>query len=134
MRFILFFSFLILNTVSVDAQNIRISEDSEVTRVMDQAAATNRMTGTVSGWRIQLLATTDRLKMEKAKEEFMQKHPQISIDWVHSSPYYKLFAGAFSSKLEASRTLNVIKRDYPGAFPAKSKNIKPGELVGIRYN
>lgn len=116
------------------AQNIVVQEDSEVSRVMDQYGATNRMTYAVNGWRIQLLATTDRIKMERTKEEFLQKYPDISVDWIHSSPYYKLLAGAFASKIEAARVLHLVKKDYPSAFPSKSRTIKPGEFVGLRYN
>ncbi len=134
MRFIILIFFSVLVFSESQAQNIMVNKDPEVARVMDQYGATNRMTGFTSGWRVQLLATTDRMKMEKAKEDFLLKYPQISVDFVHSSPYYKLLAGAFRSKLEASRIVHQVKRDYPSAFPTKSKNIRPGELVGIRYN
>jgi len=114
----------------ISAQNIRVVKDSEVSRVMDQYGATNRMNGTISGWRIQLLSTTDRGKMEMAKEEFMVAHPFIPIDFIHASPYYKLLAGAFATKLDTYRVLHQIKRDFPSAYPAQDKNIRVGELIG----
>ncbi len=134
MRLFIVVSWFCIVAISTNAQNITINENAEITRVMDQYAANNRMTEFVPGWRIQILATTDRVKMEKVKADFLRMYPYIPIDWVHSSPYYKLLAGAFSSKLEAARILHTVKKDYPSAFPAQDKKIRPGELVGLRYN
>ncbi len=123
---ILFFA---LMSIMLNAQSVYISEDPLVTRMIQQYVEINRSTEAVSGWRIQLMATTDRSKMEKAKKEFLQKYPQINIDWIHSKPYYKLRAGAFATKLEATALLYIIKKDYPSAYPAKDNNINPIELI-----
>jgi len=91
----------------------------------------NRTTTGVEGWRIQLVATTDRRKMEQDRQTFMQNYPDISVDWTHEKPYYRLRAGAFRTKLEALRTIQKLKRDYPSAFPAKDNQILPKEFVKL---
>ncbi len=85
--------------------------------------------GTISGWRIQLLATTDRQKMERELQRFRSLYPSLLANWVHSQPYYKIRVGAFETKLDALRILHLIKQDYPGAYVTIDHAIRPEELV-----
>lgn len=119
----------LLSVSTLSAQNIHVDEEYDVSRMMLRFVELNKMSTAVSGWRIQLVATTDRRKMERDREVFMRRHPDISIDWQHAKPYYRLRAGAFQTKLEAIRVLHLLKRDYPSAFPAKDSNINPKEFV-----
>ena len=111
------------------AQGVVIKEDYLVKRLMERYVELNRNGKGIVGWRIQLLATSDRRKMEKAKESFQQKYPTIPVTWVHASPYYKLRAGAYESKLDAIRILQNLKPDFPSAYPAKDNNINPVEFL-----
>ena len=108
---------------------ILVNEEPEITNLMDRFTTINQTTYTVEGWRIQLLATTDRSKVESAKRQFQTLYPNIFVDWTHSKPYYKLRAGAYGSKLEATRMLYVMKKDYPTAYPAKDDTIRPIDLL-----
>ncbi len=108
---------------------VNISSDAKISKMMERFAEINKSTTTIEGWRIQLLATTDRQKVESAKYEFQSYYPNISVDWTHSRPYYKLRAGAFASKLEAIRMLYVLKQDYPTAYPTRDDTIRPEELI-----
>jgi hypothetical protein len=38
--------------------------------------------------------------------------------------------GAFSTRLEAQRLLNILKPDYPGAYLVADNQMKPAELLG----
>ena len=73
----------------------------------------NKSTYQIDGWRIQIMATTDRRKMEEAKSDFLANYPNISVDWTHSKPYYRLRAGAFTSKLGSRKTFAQIERRLP---------------------
>ncbi len=106
-------------------------EDYEISQMMDKFMFDNKATQRVSGWRIQILATTDRRKMEEEQRKFMAKYPEIAVDWIHAKPYYKLKAGAFATKSQALPVLHRIKADFPGAFPTKDNSISPRELVGL---
>lgn len=108
---------------------ITVSAQPGIEALMNQFARLNKNTPTVEGWRIQLLATTDRQEMESALNRFRVLYPSISVDWVHSKPYYKIYAGAFESKLDALRILYILKRDFPGAYPAMDNTIRPSELM-----
>lgn len=126
------FSILVLvfiTQIAVAQGTVKVTEEPEISNLMDRFLAINESTFTVDGWRIQLLATADRSKVENAKRRFQTLYPNIYVDWTHSKPYYKLRAGAFGSKLEATRMLYVLKKDYPTAYPAKDNTIRPIDLL-----
>lgn len=126
----LLISLLFFLNFSAKAQgNVSIVANSKITKMMDRFVQINQSKSFIEGWRIQLLATSDRQRVESAKLRFQTLYPNIYADWKHSAPYYKLRAGAFASKLEAIRMLYVLKRDYPSAYPAKDNSIRPSELV-----
>ena len=112
-------------------QSILVKETPGITKLVEKHIEINRLTETIDGWRIQLFATTDRSKIEGARGTFINRYPNIPVDWVHASPWYRLRAGAFSTKLDATRTLNSLKIYYPDAYLAKDK-IKTSELLNSR--
>ena len=126
---LLFILIFLEGVLFVNAQNVTIKEDFPIAKMMDTFIAKNKSTYQIEGWRIQIMATTDRIKMEEAKSQFLANYPEISIDWTHSKPYYRLRAGAFTTKLEAMRLLYKLKENYPSAYPAKDFNINPQELI-----
>ena len=112
----------------INAQ-VSISEDGAVRQLFDRYVANNKSSELVTGYRIQLIATTDRMKMEAEMERFVETYPQMSVDWIHSKPYYKLRVGAYATKLEAFPALYTIKKDFPGAYLAKDNAINVKELA-----
>ena len=103
--------------------------DPAVDRLMKTFVENNRKEATVKGWRIQILATTDRQRVENALYQFRQFYPNLSADWIHAKPYYKLRAGAFTSRRDALATLSVVKVDYPAAYLVQDNKIKAEELL-----
>lgn len=124
---ILFFAL----THSIICQSVLVRESFAITQLIEKHIELNRATQTIDGWRIQLFATTDRSKLEGAKGTFINRYPNIPIDWVHASPWYRLRAGAYATKLEATRMLNSLKIYYPDAYLTKDK-IKPSELLNSK--
>jgi len=118
-------------TSSAFSQNVIIKETPGITQLVEKHIELNRATLTIDGWRIQLFATTDRSKLEGARGTFINRYPNMPVDWVHASPWYRLRAGAFATKLDATRTLNSLKIYYPDAYLAKDK-IKTSELLNAR--
>jgi SPOR domain len=114
--------------VQTKAQGISINEDPTITRMMETYANNNKAAQVIEGFRIQLTATTDRAKMDGTVTAFKAKYPGIFVDWSHAKPYYKVKAGAFTSKANAERYLKSIKLDYPEAFIVSEK-VKATELT-----
>jgi len=121
----------VLMTMSfgISAQ-VNINEDSEVADIIQRHIQTNKSKVVMDGWRIQIVSTSDRVKVESVKEEFMLSFPEFGADWIHVKPNYKLRAGAFVSKLEALEALNRIKRVFPSAYIAKVRDMNPREIIG----
>ncbi len=123
--FILIISFSSLGTAFTQ---VSINEDFPIDMMMRRFSDINNSNEFVQGWRIQIMAKTDRQAIEQEKEKFLEEFPGVAVDWTHSKPYYRLRAGAFLTKLEAIKTMQEIKRKYPGAFPVKD-NISKQEFV-----
>lgn len=111
------------------AQNITETVEPKVSQLMQRFADSNKSKTNVNGWRIQLLATTDRQNMESSLRRFENLYPSIPVDWLHAKPYYKVRVGAFATKRDALRTLYILKEDYPGAYPVQDTKIRPEELL-----
>jgi hypothetical protein len=122
------FCFLVVFSFQLNAQ-VSVKAEGRIDELMNTYVEINKSTTFVSGWRIQLMATTDRQRMEAALQQFRALYPSITIDWVHVSPYFKLRAGAYANKLDAMRILYILKKDYPSAYPAVDNNIRPAELL-----
>ncbi len=108
---------------------VNFSEDYMIERMMTRYKQINQSKPTTSGWRIQVLASTDRRKVEAAYSVFKSRYPYIPCEWKHISPYYKLQAGAYSTRLEAIAALEKIKVHYRTAFPTIDKHISISELL-----
>jgi len=129
---VLLMVFLLLGSNNLMAQqnNVYVKEATIVTRMMFHLVQQNQLNEFVPGWRIQVLATTDRQKLETVKAEFQRDFPGILIDWQHDKPYYKLRAGAFDSKLAATELLYRLKEKFPSAYTAKDNQIAARQLLG----
>lgn len=121
---------LSLSTGISFSQSVQITEEPVITAMMTRFAEINKSKPTTSGWRVQVYATTDRESIDLEKKKFRQNYPNIWADWTHSSPYYRLKAGAFATKMEAQRLLYQLEEGYPGAFVVQDNAIRPMELIG----
>ena len=125
------FIFLFGNPV-VQAQEVRVIEDPAVSRIMDRWAMENNSSKVISGWRVQLLASTDRSRVEREKTAFLTRFPDVPADWIHERPYYKLRVGAFHTRLEAQSFISYIKEYFTGAYPARDTEIPPADFLRMR--
>lgn len=119
---------LLLHTGLSAQSSIHVQMDAGVKSLYSTFLEVNQGSQQVDGWRLQILATTDRQRLESALQRFKNDYPSIRVDWVHSKPYYKLRAGAFASRSEAERLKYVLSRDYSGLYPVKDK-INERELL-----
>lgn len=95
---------------------VSVQEPETVKALMGSYEAQNRLQEDIQGWRIQIIATTDRRLMEQTKNEFRRSFPQMSSSWTHSAPYYQVQAGAYDSKQEALPELTKVKKEFPKAY------------------
>lgn len=93
-----------------------VTEDPEVSRMMENFIQYNKANTKVRGWRIQILSTTDRRVMEDTQGRFRRLYPEYQILFVHQNPYYHLRTGAFLTQQDARPMLKKLQKDFPGAF------------------
>lgn len=103
------------------AQGIQITEHGSIRSVMNQYISQNQSSPSVEGWRIQIISTDDRRKMEAHKDKFERSFPGVYINWEHRNPWYLVKVGAFKTKLELQGFIQQLKNDFPQAIPIKDQ-------------
>ena len=109
-------------------QEIQLNEDPKITQLQRNWVNANRSSPRIEGWRVQIMASTDRTQVEEGRNRFRQLYPEVAADWIQEKPYYKLRVGAFRSKLEALAFVSTLV-EYAGAYPAKDSNIHPRDFL-----
>lgn len=119
---------ILLISKGLNAQVV-VKEDPGVNRLMNRFVESNRAPDKIlGGYRIQVVATVDRRKLESSKKAIQADFPQYPISTVYNDPYYKLRLGAFMNKNEAQVALSKVKLKYPGAYLAQD-NLKATEVT-----
>lgn len=113
-----------LFSVSLASAQVTLSEESEITRMMDQYRQNNIDNPVVRAWKIQILTTNDRRKMEQGIKKFELLYPSIPYSWEHNPPYYQVRIGAYELKEDLEATLLELKRDFPSALPVQAEMSK----------
>lgn len=124
-----FVALLLGVSLSARTQEIQVNADPAIEQLFKTWINLNRSNPRIEGWRIQIFSSTDRQQVESGKARFLNMYPNITADWVHEKPYYKLRVGAFRTRQEAMSFLAEIKDSYPGAYPAKDPNIHPRDFL-----
>jgi hypothetical protein len=104
-----------------------IKAPTSVINMMKKYVDTNKSIDEVQGWRIQIVATTDRRLMEGTRTRFRQEFPEVECTWTHRDPYYQVRAGAYYNRKEALPELDRFKKKFPKAYLVVDK-IKYDEL------
>lgn len=129
---VIFFLFAsLLSMGSLKAQFIQINEDPVIRDLMEKYIEWEKEETEVAGWRIQIINTDDRRKMEKALSDFRHEFPEVEyVHWKQVSPYYKVIIGAYETKLDVLAFLQDIKVYFSSAIPVIEK-IDEQELLGL---
>jgi hypothetical protein len=110
------------------AQEVQINEPTEIAQLVRAWTNNNRTNPRIEGWRVQIMASTDRIQVEEGRNRFRSTYPNIPAEWVQEKPYYKLRIGAFRTRQEAVGFISSMS-DFPGAYPAKDSNIHPRDFL-----
>jgi len=110
------------------SQEVQLNEDPKVAQVMKSWVSSNRIEPRVEGWRVQIMASTDRTQVDQARNRFRGEYPDVAATSVQEQPYYKLRVGAFRTKQESLAFISTLT-GWPGAYPAKDANIHPRDFL-----
>lgn len=115
-------------STSLAAQDIVVQPDADVNRLLDAFVTVNAAETKMPGWRVQILATTDRQRLEAVEANFKLNYPSVPVDWEHTKPYYKLRAGAFQTKQEAERLKYELGKQFDGVYLVQDE-VSESELL-----
>jgi len=107
---------------------VTVNVSPTIETMMDNFVTKNKDETTVKGWRIQIITTDNRRKMETARGKFSGLYPDMEVKWNHVAPYYRVRVGAYENKMQLMGFLLELKRDFPGVIPVMD-NIKKTELI-----
>ena len=112
--------FILFVGLTSNAQVV-FNEPATLKAVIRQYISENKAQTEIDGWRIQVLATTDRRQMEQTYKRFQDLFPEISINWVHEQPYYRLKVGAFHERRECLPLCQEIRKHFTQALPVTER-------------
>ncbi|MEE9439243.1 MAG: hypothetical protein V3V14_09610 [Saprospiraceae bacterium] len=122
--------FLLLGYCGLFGQgNVSITNSSNIDQMLSKFISKHKANETIKAWRIQIITTDDRRKMEHAKSKFANLYPGIDIKWNHVAPYYRVRVGAYENKMQLMGFLIELKNEFRGVIPVMD-NINKSELVG----
>lgn len=119
---------LVLMAGAAAQGDVQITYGSDIQQMKDRFISQNRQQDEIKGWRIQVITTDDRRKMESAISKFSVMYPNVDLSWNHVPPYYRVRVGAYENKMQLMAFLLDLKQDFPSVIPVVD-NISKSELV-----
>ena len=108
-------------TVQPDTGSIRVTVDPRVEQLIRKQMAINEVTTMearrhVPGFRIQVINTPDRNKVNAAKIKVYQEFPDWKPYLIYQAPNYKLRVGDFKTEDEAKAAMQQLSRLFPSGM------------------
>ena len=119
--------FLLVISYNTNAQ-VNVVEDEQVSQMLRNYQSKERAETTIKGYRIQIITTPDRRKMESVRAKFTSMYPNVRMEWEHVSPYYQVRVGAYETKMDLMDFMIELKKQFRDAIPVVS-DIEKNELV-----
>ena len=129
MRIVVFILVMFVGLTNYTQAQVTIIQSDDIKQLLDKEKQVNKSTSTIKGWSIQILSSDDRSKITELKGVFLNTYPNTPVDWDYEAPYYKLRAGAYRSKTEATRLLYKVREQFPDAYIVRNNKISPIDLL-----
>jgi len=128
MKSLLSLVFTLLSLIAYCQGEVNFTYSDNIDKMKQKFINDNNSSNEIKGWRIQIITTDDRRKMEQAINKFSVLYPGIEIKWNHMPPYYRVKVGAYENKMQLMGFLLDLKKDFPGVIPVV-ESIEKAELV-----
>lgn len=129
MRIVVFILVLFVGLVNHIQAQVTIIQSDDIQELLNKEKQVNKSTTTIKGWSIQILSSDNRTKVTELKGVFLNTYPNTPVDWDYEAPYYKLRAGAYRTKSEATRLLYKVREQFPDAYIVRNNKISPIDLL-----
>jgi hypothetical protein len=70
----------------------------------------------VQGYRIQIIQDSNRDLVREQKTKLLRSYPTLELYEIYESPFFKLRAGNYKSRIDAYKTYHEIKRNFKRTF------------------
>lgn len=95
--------------------DLRVETPASVDELVAQKIAFNKEQNSYSGYKIQIYYGSEK-ECYEIKDEFVALFPDIPTSIIFSTPQWKLQVGEFRTRLEADKSIQSIKKEYPSAI------------------
>lgn len=95
--------------------DIRVESSASVKELIAQKIAFNKEQNSYTGYKIQIYYGSEK-ECYEIKDEFTSLFPDIPTSIIFSTPQWKLQVGEYRSRLEADKSIQSIKKEYPSAI------------------
>lgn len=113
--------FIVFLTLLLSITNLYSqSETEKITNLIEQKRNFNKNNKSSIVYRIQLY-NGNETEAYKIKSNFSAAFPEYNTKIIYKSPEWKTQVGAFNTRLEADRVLNIINEKFAGAIVLEDK-------------
>jgi hypothetical protein len=95
--------------------DIRVESSASVKELITKKIAFNKEQNSFPGYKIQIYYGSEK-ECYEIKDEFTSLFPDIPTSIIFSTPQWKLQVGEYRSRLEADKSIQSIKKEYPSAI------------------
>jgi len=115
---------LLTSTISFSQEgHVTLNQDQNIAVLLNLKKEMNRDERNSDHYKIQIYSG-NRAEAQKAKADFNQAFTGWDPSIEYETPNFKIWAGNFTTRLEADRALKKIKKEFPSAFIFKPKKKK----------
>ncbi|MAB94860.1 MAG: hypothetical protein CMC98_01995 [Flavobacteriales bacterium] len=102
-----------------DESNLTEVNKIELSKLLNKYEKKLLNTNGINGWRVQIKFTSKREEIHPYQIKFKKLFPEIPVQIIFDSPYYKLTVGNFRTRNEALKVKDLISPKFPGAHHIK---------------
>ncbi len=95
--------------------DLRVESSSGIDELVAQKKAFNKELNSYPGYKIQIYYGSEK-ECYEIKDEFSSLFPEIPTSVIFSTPQWKLQVGEYRTRLEADKSIQSIKKEYPSAI------------------
>ncbi len=95
--------------------DLRVESSASVNELVAQKKAYNKDRNSYQGYKIQIYYGSEK-ECYEIKDEFTALFPEIPTSIIFSTPQWKLQVGEYRTRLEADKSIQSIKKEYPSAI------------------
>lgn len=103
------------------AQKIQIKSPERLDSLVQAQIQKNKEANSISGYRLQLMQTTDRKKANEAKTTLLEKYPDLDVYITFQAPNYKVRVGNYAKRIDCVTIYKVLLPDFPQSFMVSDK-------------